>query len=65
MWIFYNRWSNKILGILDIFYYINVEVLIKLSQLFQNISLICTLYLVFIFSMVILLNKIKKVKNKI
>lgn len=65
--IFYCRRENKILGSIGymFFYYINVEFLFKLSQLSNNVSLICSLYIVFVIGMFILLNKIKIGINKI
>lgn len=59
--IFYSRRGNKTLGSIGymFFYCINVTTLLKLSQLFNSVSLICTLYIVFVIGMFILLNKIK------
>ena len=65
--VFYNTGKNKILGSIGymFFYYINVQTLLKLSQLFNNVNLICSLYIVFVIGMFILLNKIKVGINKI
>ncbi len=41
------------------FYYINVQVLIKLSQWFENTNLIFSIYIIFVMAMFIVLNKIK------
>ena len=61
--VFYKRGSNKILGSIGymFFYYINVKLLIKLSQWFQNINLIFSLYIVFVIGMFIILNKGKRI----
>ena len=40
------------------FYYINVQVLIKLSQWFENTNLIFSIYIIFVMAMFIVLNKI-------
>lgn len=65
--IFYNAGKNKTLGRIGymFFYYINVQTLLKLNQLFNNVSLICFLYIVVVIGMFILLNKIKSEINKI
>ena len=64
---FHSRNGNKTLGSIGymFFYYINVQTLLKLSQLFNNVNLICSLYIVFVIGMFILLNKIKVGINKI
>lgn len=61
--VFYKRGSNKILGSIGymFFYYINVQVLIKLSQWFENTKLIFSIYIIFVMAMFIVLNKIKSV----
>ena len=61
--VFYKRGSNKILGSIGymFFYYINVKLLIKLSQWFQNINLIFSLYIVFVIGMFIILHKGKRI----
>lgn len=43
--IFYDKGKNKTLGSIGymFFYYINVQILLKLNQLFNNVSLICCL----------------------
>ena len=65
--IFYSRKVNKTLGSIGymLFYYINVQVLLALSQLYNNVSLICCLYIIFVMTMFILLGKIKSIINKI
>lgn len=65
--IFHSQGWNKTLGSIEymFFYCINVGVLLKLSQLFDNVGLICTLYIAFIIGMFILLNKIKVRINNI
>lgn len=65
--IFDDRRENKTLGSIGymFFYCINVGVLLKSSQLFNNVSLICTLYMVFVIGMFILLNKIKEGMDRI
>lgn len=64
--VFYNTGKNKLLGSIGymFFYYINVQTLLKLSRLFNNVNLICSLYIVFVIGMFILLNKIKVGINK-
>ncbi len=61
--IFYKSRSNKVLGSIGymIFYCINVQVLIKLCQWFQNITLIMFIYMVFVIVMFIVLSKVKSV----
>lgn len=61
--VFYKGRSNKVLGSIGymFFYCINVQVLIKLSQWFQNINLILSIYIVFIIVMLIGMNKIKSI----
>lgn len=65
--IFHSRRGNKTIGSMGymFFYYINVVTLLKLSQLCNNVSLICFLYIVFVIGMFILLNKIKIGLNKV
>ena len=61
--VFYKSRSNKVVGSIGymFFYCINVQVLIKLSQWFQNINLILLIYVVFLLVMFIGLNKIKSI----
>lgn len=61
--VFYKSRSNKVLGSIGymFFYCINVQVLIKLNQWFQNINLIISLYIVFIVVMFIILYKGKRI----
>ena len=58
--IFHSRRGNKVLGSIGymFFYYINVQVLIKLSQWFENTNLIFSIYIIFVMAMFIVLNKI-------
>ena len=59
--VFYKSRSNKTLGSIGymFFYCINVQVLIKLCQWFQDITLIMSIYMVFIIVMFIMLSKVK------
>ena len=59
--VFYKSRSNKTLGSIGymFFYCINVQVLIKLCQWFQNINLVISLYMLFLIAFFIVLNKIK------
>ena len=59
--IFYKSRSNKILGSIGymFFYCINVQVLIKLCQWFQNINLIISIYMLFVIALFIVLYKVK------
>lgn len=61
--VFYKSGSNKILGSIGymFFYYINVQVLIKLCQCFQDITLIMFIYMVFVIVMFVVLSKVKSV----
>ena len=59
--IFYKSRSNKILGSIGymFFYCINVQVLIKLCQWFQNINLIISIYILFVMALFIVFYKVK------
>ncbi len=59
--IFYKSRSNKTLGSIGymFFYCINVQVLIKLCQWFQNIYLVISIYMLFVIALFIVLYKIK------
>ncbi len=59
--IFYKSRSNRILGSIGymFFYCINVQVLIKLCQWFQNIYLVISIYMLFVIALFIVLYKIK------
>ena len=61
--VFYKSRSNKTLGSIGymFFYCINVQVLIKLCQWFQDITLIMSIYMVFVIVMFIVLIKMKSV----
>ena len=59
--IFYKSRSNKILGSMGymFFYCINVQVLIKLCQWFQDVNLVLSIYMLFVIVLFIILYKIK------
>ena len=59
--VFYKSRSNKTLGsiVYMLFYCINVQVLIKLCQWFQDISLVMSIYILFVIAMFIVLYKVK------
>ena len=59
--VFYKSRSNKTLGSLGymFFYCINVQVLIKLCQWFQDINLVISLYMLFVIALFIVLYKVK------
>ena len=59
--VFYKSRSNKTLGSIGymFFYCINVQVLIKLCQWFQDITLIMSIYMIFVIVMFIMLSKVK------
>lgn len=61
--VFYKSRSNKTLGSIGymFFYCINVQVLIKLCQWFQDITLIMFIYMVFVIVMFVVLSKMKSV----
>lgn len=61
--VFYKSRSNKTLGSIGymFFYCINVQVLIKLCQCFQDITLIMFIYMVFVIVMFVVLSKVKSV----
>ena len=61
--VFYKSKNNKVLGSIGymFFYYINVQVLIKLSLLCENINLILLIYIIFVIMMFIILNKVKNI----
>lgn len=61
--IFHSKNGNKTLGSIGymFFYYINVQVLIKLSQWFENTNLIFSIYIIFVIAMFIGLYKVKNV----
>ena len=61
--VFYKSKSNKTLGSIGymFFYCINVQVLIKLCQWFQNINLVIPIYMLFVIAMFIGLYKVKNV----
>ncbi len=61
--VFYKSRSNKILGSIGymFFYCINVQVLIKLCQWFQDINLVISLYILFAIALFIVLYKLKNV----
>ena len=61
--VFYKSRSNKTLGSIGymFFYCINVQVLIKLCQWFQNIALVISIYMIFVIVMFIVLSKVKSV----
>ena len=65
--IFYKSRSNKILGSIGymFFYCINLQVLVKLCQWFQNITLITFIYMVFVIVMFMMLYKVKMQQGKI
>lgn len=66
--IFYKSRSNKTLGSIGymFFYCINVQVLIKLCQWFQNICLVISIYMLFVIALFIVLYKIKsKIRQNI
>lgn len=64
--IFYKSRSNRILGSIGymFFYCINIQVLVKLCQCFQDITLIMFIYIVFVIIMFILLYKVKNVTRQ-
>lgn len=64
--IFYKSRSNKTLGSIGymFFYCINLQVLIKLCQWFQDITLIMSIYMIFVILMFIVLSKVKSVKRQ-
>lgn len=59
--IFYKSRSNKTLGSMGymFFYCINVQVLIKLCQWFQDVNLVISIYMLFVIVLFIVLYKIK------
>lgn len=59
--VFYKSRSNKTLGSIGymFFYCINVQVLIKLCQWFQDINLVISLYMLFVIALFIVLYKVK------
>ncbi len=59
--VFYKSRSNETLGSLGymFFYCINVQVLIKLCQWFQDINLVISLYMLFVITLFIVLYKVK------
>lgn len=61
--VFYKSRSNKTLGSIGymFFYCINVQVLIKLCQWFQDITLMISIYMAFVIIMFIMLYKVKNV----
>ena len=61
--VFYKSRSNKTLGSIGymFFYCINVQVLIKLCQWFQDINLVISIYVVFVIALFIVLYKVKNV----
>jgi len=61
--VFYKSRSNKTLGSIGymFFYCINVQILIKLCQWFQDINLVISIYMVFVILIFIVLYKIKNV----
>ena len=61
--VFYKSRSNKTLGSIGymFFYCINVQVLIKLCQWFQDINLVILIYMLFVIAMFIGLYKVKNV----
>lgn len=61
--VFYKSRSNKTLGSIGymFFYCINVQVLIKLCQSFQDINLVISIYMLFVIAMFIGLYKVKNV----
>ena len=60
--VFYKRRSNKTLGSIGymFFYCINVQVLIKLCQWFQDVNLVISIYMLFVIALFIVLYKVKK-----
>lgn len=65
--IFYISKSNKTLGSIGymFFYYINIQVLLKLNELFNNVALIMIIYIITVVCMFGLLNKAKNKINEI
>lgn len=61
--VFYKSRSNKILGSMGymFFYGINIQVLIKLCQRFQDINLVISIYMLFVIAMIIVLYKVKNI----
>lgn len=61
--VFYKSRSNKTLGSIGymFFYCINVQVLIKLCQWFQDINLVIWIYMLFVILMFIVLYKVKNI----
>lgn len=61
--VFYKSRSNKVLGSIGymFFYCINVQVLIKLCQWFQDINLVIAIYMLFVIVMFVILYKVKNV----
>lgn len=59
--VFYKSRSNKTLGSIGymFFYCINVQVLIKLCQWFQDINLVISIYMLFVIALFIVLYRIK------
>ncbi len=59
--IFYKSRSNKILGSMGymFFYCINVQVLIKICQWFQDVNLVISIYMLFVIVLFIVLYKVK------
>ena len=59
--VFYKSRSNKTLGSIGymFFYCINVQVLIKLCQWFQDINLVISIYVLFVIALFIVLDKVK------
>ena len=61
--VFYKSRSNKTLGSIGymFFYGINIQVLIKLCQWFQDINLVISIYMLFVIAMFIVLYKVKNI----
>lgn len=61
--VFYKSRSNKVVGSIGymFFYCINVQILIKLCQWFQDINLVISIYMVFVILIFIVLYKVKNV----
>lgn len=59
--VFYKSRSNKILGSFGymFFYCINIQVLIKICQWFQDINIVISIYMLFVIALFIVLYKIK------
>lgn len=60
--VFYKKRSNKTLGSIGymFFYSVNVQVLIKLCQWFQDVNLVISIYILFVIVLFIVLYKVKK-----